>query len=272
MTDDLDAALLRDAQPDIAALAHLPKAYAATVPPWAGQVTTLPGPMTITRASALCDGMHVALAAYGPTAVRGTEAFAYLWRRFGPPWWGCDPHKDLVGYWLRTPDPEVILTLHLSASTLPYAVGYLVTKPLRAAWYANEHKWNAQFETWWMTSKLTEGERAALRMVAADQDVATPPLVYDIQRRLWYACIDEACRKEAEAVLGLYPQRPGRHPGVQAALHAALVECLRPVFIRDVAINILGPVPDEQLDEREEAEPSIYAGYGVPQDAQRKEN
>lgn len=40
--------------------------------------------------------------------VRGAQ-FMYLFRRFGYPIYGWDDHKDIVSYYLTTPDPDVIL-------------------------------------------------------------------------------------------------------------------------------------------------------------------
>jgi len=38
------------------------------------------------------------------------HAFAYLWRRFGPPIYGSDPYKDLVSYLLTTKMEGVFLS------------------------------------------------------------------------------------------------------------------------------------------------------------------
>lgn len=38
----------------------------------------------------------------------GLIAFAYLWRRFGPPEYGSDDYKDMGCYFFTTPDPDVI--------------------------------------------------------------------------------------------------------------------------------------------------------------------
>lgn len=85
----------------------------------------------------------------------------------------------------------------------------------------------------------------------------------------WRDRMDPAIRAEATADIGPYPGRvPGGSPIVQQALTHALHELLRPVFIRDVAITILGGVADEALDDAvQAAEPSPYAGYGVSQEA-----
>jgi hypothetical protein len=264
----IDQELLGYAQDDIAALAHLPKTYAQTVPLWAGQVGTLPGPCTGAAAGPLCNGWAVTVAAYGEAVggVRGTDAFAYLWRRFGPPWRGSDDHKDLVGYVLYTAHPDVFLTLRLSASPLPYCVGYLITKAFQDALGAPSRAWEEQFEAWWTTMKLNKIERAALRcQFARGTDAAVVPLVRGISRRYWRDRETRSMVEEAEGAIGPNPLRK-RHESnldICAAIHDALIECLRPVFIHDVAINIFGHVPDDQVDNRQNAEQSIYAGYGM---------
>jgi hypothetical protein len=268
MMSGIDQELLDYAQADIAALAHLPKTYAQDVPAWAGQVGTLPGPCTGAAAGPLCNGWNVTVAAYGQAAgnVRGTDAFAYLWRRFGPPWRGSDDHKDLVGYVLYTAHPDVFLSLHLSASTLPYCVGYVITHAFQNVLYEPSRAWEEQFEGWWMTRKLNERERAAVRCQSArGERAAVVPLVRGLRDRYWQDRETRAIIDEAEAALGPCPRanRRASNLDICTAIHDALIECLRPVFIRDVAINIFGHVPDDQLDRRQAAEHSIYAGYGM---------
>jgi hypothetical protein len=167
---------------------------------------------------------------------------------------------------LYTAHPDVFLTLRLSASHLPYCVGYLITKAFQDALGAPSRAWEKQFEAWWITMKLNEIERAALRcQFARGTDVAVVPLVRGISRRYWRDRAARSMVEEAEVAIGPNPLRK-RHESnldICTAIHDALIECLRPVFIRDVAINICGHVPDDQLDRRQNAEHSIYAGYGM---------
>ena len=193
---------------DSLALPHIPP-YAAHIPPWAGQVTSLPPGCSGARDGELCSGYALGCAIYGEQAVPAFAAFAYCWRRFGPPWIGSDEIKELVCYVLHTPHPDVFVTLSLSASPLQYAVGYLVAPAVQA----------------------TEAVRA---------------------------------REQGSAL-------------VRDALAATLTECLRPVFIRDIAINVLGKVPDIffHTDQRDVCPASVYAGYGIPKaamDEQREEH
>ena len=228
--------------------------YVATCPPWMRQVERLP-PCTGARSSSLYAGTRGAKAAYGDTDASGLVAFAYCWRRFGPPGWGSDDHKELAQYILCTSHADIFLALGLSASPLCYAVGYLVAKSFEKDWYAPLEQWELDFERWFMTQKLpsTKGTRPKQSFV----------------QRCWEARFNTALVNAAEAAIGVYPhaRKRERHPVMQHVLHEALVELLRPVFVRDVAINILGRVADEDLDEREPAPVSDYAGYPVPKDA-----
>jgi len=52
---------------------------------------------------------------------------------------------------------------------------------------------------------------------------------------------------------------------VNEVLIEAMKELLRPVWVRDIPMNILGLVEEE--DAEDSVEPSIYAGYGVPKEA-----
>ena len=112
-----------------------PMPYAKKVPRWMRQATNLPGQ---------CTGAGLfprdIQPIYGATLPpnSGLTAFAYLWRRFGPPWSGCDDHKDLVGYILGTPHPAIWLHLHLSGAGLDYSVGYVITQAVEAAWQARQ--------------------------------------------------------------------------------------------------------------------------------------
>lgn len=179
----------------------MPTPYAATVPAWISQVSLLPPGIFGARASELFDGMETCRAVYGCPPDAQFTAFVYLYRRFGPPFIGGDPSKDVATYVLTTSHSEIWLTLGLSGSPLPYAVGYLCAAAL--------HK------------------------------------------QLSLAC------RSSDAPYEL----------VTRTIMLALKELLRPVFINDVAINILGRIPDDELDDRDCAERSPYAGLGVPREA-----
>ena len=249
--------------------------YAKKVPAWMQQVVTFPGAMTGARSGPFCSGPEVLRAVYGdlfdPNS--GLTAFAYLWRRFGPPWHGCDDHKDLVGYFLHTSHPEVVLSLHLSGSALDLAPGYLVTKTFQQEIYAPRREWMHRFEAWWVAHKASAEERYTLGQYTEEDGKRSPvpPPLAAIASRFWDARYDKAIMDEAERALGAYPYLGFEvaHPLVGQAITDALEELLRPVFIRDVPITILGRF-DETNDwpeDYEEAPVSPYAGLGVPQEA-----
>lgn len=54
---------------------------------------------------------------YGPL-------FAYLYRRFGPPEEGSDPHKEIACWYLTTPDGDVVLWVSPRPSGAKYSFGY----------------------------------------------------------------------------------------------------------------------------------------------------
>lgn len=244
--------------------------YSATIPGWMQQAQPK-ADYHGCAGSLFFSGHTLACEVYGAAASEdqnsGLTAFAYCWRRFGPPWMGSDPHKDLVCYVLGTPHPDVLLTLALSGSGLCYDVGYLASADVEQSLYAPERIWDALFEAWWVTHKATPVERALVEQVVKD-DVRLIP----VQQRYWKDRLAQEIVDEAEAIIGIHPYRAPQawdhtHPLLGAPLTEALVELLRPVCIRDVAVNILGHVPDDAVDDRETAEASRYAGYGVPQAA-----
>ena len=57
------------------------------------------------------------------------HAFAYLWRRFGPPFDGSDPHKELCNYCLTTRMPGVLLYVSPKLSA-EISFGYLLKQKL----------------------------------------------------------------------------------------------------------------------------------------------
>jgi hypothetical protein len=242
-------------------------AYTPTIPPWMVQVTTLPeAGMHGAHSSELCTGYAIADAVYGTRKAPGLVAFAYLWRRFGPPWWGADPHKDLAQYVLGTPHPEVVVTLALNASDLRYGVGYLITPAFDAAWRQPLTDWEQRFEAWWLARKTTTREQQVLGHAAEH----APATLHAIHARFVDDRCAEAIVQAAEGAIGPYPRayRQQGSPVLQQALHDALVELLRPVYVHDVPITILGRIPKEAAeDAREQATRSRYAGYGVPYNA-----
>ena len=100
---------------------------------WLTQATDLPD-CTGARSSGFCDAPALAEEVWGPNhdadCDTGLFAFAYLWRRFGPPWHGSDPLKDICAYVLTTPDPEVWLEVVPCIGSVHGSAHYLVTMTL----------------------------------------------------------------------------------------------------------------------------------------------
>lgn len=76
------------------------------------------------------------------------HAFAYLWRRFGPPHDGWDGYKELAGYWLTTGTKGVLLYVSPKTSA-SVSFGYAVTKQLsfklRLEWmYTTWQRWKGK--------------------------------------------------------------------------------------------------------------------------------
>jgi len=55
----------------------------------------------------------------------GLIAFAYLYRRFGPPTHGCDDHKEIAAYYLTTDIEGLVLFFTCSASPIKLCFGYM---------------------------------------------------------------------------------------------------------------------------------------------------
>lgn len=216
--------------------------------------------MTGAAGDDIFDGDKIALEAYGDRAKdknSGLLAFSYLWRRFGPPWLGTDPHKKLVDYTLTTADPEVFLCMSLSASGLALCVSYRITRSLEAEHFKPWKEWESRFEEWWWKQ---HPEFEALDDTEENREKAA---------KVYWA---ERCKKEvtskAVAAIGEFPRRahsiPWREAGgvvtrANQAIFDALKELERPVYVRDIPINLFGRCDDSE----ESCEPSVYAGYGV---------
>lgn len=185
----------------------------------------------------------------------GMLAFAYLWRRFGPPWGGGDPHKTLVDYTLTTADPDVFLWLHLSGAGLSFSVGYLADESIRDEAFGPKAEWCKKYDNWWWEQHPE-----------FEQWEDTEENQKKVAELYW----DERTKrgKEAVAVIGEFPPRADlknwRSAGgvvtrVNQAIFDAMQELLVTVYVRDCPINIFGRCEDSDCC----AEPSEYAGYGL---------
>ena len=179
------------------------------------QATEIEFETTGALSNPIVDGPSLADEAWGDRANgedSGLIAMAYLWRRFGPPWWGADSHKKLVSYILTTHDPDIFLEMNLSGSALRSSAAHLMSRTLY---------------------------EEAMQPYAAPEPCPTWP---DLDN--W------------REVGGIVTR-------VNQALFDAMKELERPVYVRDVAINIFGRCDDTDTP----AEYSKYAGYGIPQHA-----
>lgn len=74
-------------------------------------------PSNVFGASIECwPSLHNPLETWFGKTPEGFTAFAYLWRRFGPPWLESDDYKELCQYVLTTPIPSVYLTVYPTGS------------------------------------------------------------------------------------------------------------------------------------------------------------
>lgn len=206
-----------------------------------------------------CKDLAVeAIGALADAEQTGLLSFAYLWRRFGPSCWGSDDHKDLVGYILTTPDPDVFLTVHPSGSPLSYAFGYLATPKLREEHDRPLVSWERKFERWFVRQNKAA---VGLAKTAADKK--------ELAALYWKWRCDKGKVAAASKAIGKYPRHGGRSLGpiarrVKRALVAAMRELLRPVYVRDVPINVFGVMTDDDAAKwKVRATKSPEAGYGV---------
>lgn len=208
----------------------------------------------------LVNGDDIAKEAFGSKAKNknsGLLAFPYLWRRFGPPWSGSDDHKELCQYLLTTPDPEVWLTIGPSGSRIDLAVGYIASKAIAEERARPYQEWEKTFETWWLARKnIRLTKRTPKKEVERIADL------------YWKDRLSGKLPKAAIKVCGEYPARHdpkewrtvgGLMARVNQALFDALTELKRPVFVRDVPINIFGRC---NAGRENAVECSKFAGYG----------
>lgn len=215
------------------------------------------------KATSHFDGSSLAEEAWGDHAESPSLiGFAYLWRRFGPPWRGSDDYKSLVNYYLSTEDPDVALWITISGSSFALSVGGVWNKGLETEIHKPEAEWEERFQDWWLDVKHPEikawEETPENRKTASD--------VY------WNDRSNQTVIHEAKEAIGSRPLWPwhtnwreqtGPVHQINLAVFNALKELERPVYIRDVAINIFGRC-DHSGDC---AEHSPYAGYGIPKEA-----
>ncbi len=130
------------------------------------------------------------------------HAFAYLWRRFGPPCEGCDPYKELVGYFLTTRAKGVVL--YVSPKTSPdISFGYMVTMQIR------DKLWTEWTYVTWMrrkgkTYKTPRADRIKRALKDAMNELKRPTNVRDWMINIQGQCEDYAPRSVEPSHLAGY--------------------------------------------------------------------
>lgn len=224
----------------------------AKPPAWMKSVEKFPKKVHGAAASDVADCHELASIAWGVKRAldnpdedknSGLTCMAYLWRRFGPSPWGYDDYKDICVYYLTTPRPDTFLWVRPNGSGLFYATGYLITRELDERLQRPRFQWLRKVQAYYLK---TGGKK----------------------ENYWDAMMDPAFRRRAHREFGRCPvpahkyrQTKGLQRQFNDALLAAMRELLRPVFCRDVSINILGRCDDGGV---EAAKPSGLAGLGVP--------
>lgn len=211
---------------------------------------------------------------------------AYLWRRFGPPPTGWDPHKELVNYWLTTPVDGIAFGLACSPSFESCGAG--VSYAIDATWARRAREWESGEWSVWL-----RGFRRHLMTDEHDLPMAIVSLaerddIYALRERYSPPFIAQLLRLHGDYVLkaGPMPQinyfeewpgmefgfdrppvaidklDPAPHRKILAAIEAGLRDLLRPVSIRDVYVNACGRVPDNSPLIRRAVPRFEDAGYG----------
>lgn len=153
------------------------------------------------------DCNELAKEAFGEVAEKPCLThLSYLYRRFGPTFFGSDGYKDMCQYILTTSRPGLWFWVACKASSLSHCFGVFFSKEL-ARDFPDTKQWD-------------------------DGDENETVL---------------ECRRE---------------------LVACFRELLRPVYVRDCPINLLGTYEADEYDQA--AEPSRYAGYGCNREALEK--
>ena len=200
------------------------------------------------------------------------NTFMYLFRRFGYPFFGWDGYKKLVQYAITTPMPGVILTVEPNV-TGGGTFGYMLREGIDKACEAEERKpWQDQykrFEAWAIETKgietihqFYEPDKDKLNRVWRTWAAANKAndfkshkeaekVFYDQQAKITQDLLDEYLKIEPHPTIAPLEDRADNSIMKQChvALCAAIRDLLRPVYVRDVMINICGEVRDAENDD-----------------------
>lgn len=200
--------------------------------------------------SELCHMGALAFEAWGDAAHdpdSSALAFAYLYRRFGPPSLLGDSHKDMAEWVLTTNDPDVLVSVHPGGGEIGYALTYWVRASL-------EDEARKPAADWWTAYRARIADAVAAErpeFVSKRDDDGEPAELSDegwaeVDRRYFV----EKMPPEVIAIIGR-PPRMGNpqkwetegtpiQKRVATAILGTLRRLLRPVYVRDVAITIVG--------------------------------
>lgn len=170
-------------------------------------------------------------------------AFAYCYRRFGPPPMGTDDYKNLGGGWiLTTGDPEVFFAVDPGGCSIDLYLHHYVAERLRDEADAPARGWRQ------------ESRRRF--------DVAHPRKT--LEDYLLAQMQGGPCRWLED--MPPYPRRCSAEieARVEGTVTYVLRDLLRPCYVRDVAINLFGRISTKNPARGQEAKRSPLSGWGVP--------
>lgn len=188
------------------------------------------------------DVAALALDVLGPRAgLRDSPfvAFAYLWRRFGPPTIGSNPHRHLAGWLLTTRHNDLWLDVSPGSASLALSVAHLRHRSLGGRLYAP-----------WREGLARYHEALARRMPGASADEVS------------LALIEGKITDEIRAEVGEFRRVDDAvAESISDALRHALASLLRPVRVRDHSFNVLGTISKANPGRGRECPAFKDAGY-----------
>lgn len=210
--------------------------------------------------------------------------FTYLFRRFGYPRFGWDGMKHLVMYRITTPMAGVILMVEPGV-TGAFTFGYILREDVATAYEAEERtpyeNWMERFEAWALEEhgieiiKMFEQDNDKLNRMwkvwGEDKEDRDFPSEKDAHNAFFTD--QEAIRVKYVEIykeIAAFPKitslkdRPTDSTVKQChtALCAAIRDMLRPVYVRDVMIDIRGEVRWDETLNQDEAVVMYAAGSG----------
>ena len=248
----------------------------------------------ITTGPSFHDSIDIARETLGENVPQGA-LFAYLFRRFGYPNRGSDPYKELASYLLTTTHPDMLLRITPYAGGDPaISFSFLVTHEAHIAcrnWTSRQrdahemafYDWaekndrvhptaesaadSVGLQGWPIPRALTGWRRVVPALRILGYKARRPHSSPDVEKLLiWLHQADadyeaEHPRPDIEwrsASISEWDESDPLTPFALAMTHT-LKDLQKAVWIRDCAINIMGPVDDEDVvDDVDYAE---VAGY-----------